>query len=371
MKIAKDIYSLNPKKVEEYLFYLLIFFLPTQLAYHFWPDWSFIFGIRIDYLAPSVYLTDVILVSLLLIWFIRNKTFPKFVFLIIVFALVNTAFSISPYSSFFKWIKVIELSLFAFFVSKNKFLIKTPAFIKTVSISLALVCLIGIAQFLKGGTIGGIFYFLGERSFNLSTPGIALVEIFGKDYLRPYSTFSHPNSFAGYLVLVAILTPNLSRFIYFLGGMVMAASASLSSYVGLASSYLFKNFSRVVLVAAVVISLLLPVINVSAVSENVDERLNLAKTAGEIISTKFFIGSGLNTFVYQTPLLQPVHNIFLLVTSELGIVGLMFFCWLLYKGFKKFPAAFIFIIVTGLFDHYWLTLQQNTLLFALVFGLVF
>ena len=48
--------------VERYLVNLFVFLIPTQLALHFWLPGSFVFGIRVDYLAPSIYLTDILFV---------------------------------------------------------------------------------------------------------------------------------------------------------------------------------------------------------------------------------------------------------------------------------------------------------------------
>jgi hypothetical protein len=367
----KDIYSLNLKKVELLILYLLILLLPSQLAYHFWPDWSFVFGIRVDYLSPTVYLTDILIVGLLFIWFIRVKVFPKFIFVLVLFAIINSYFSISPIASITKWAKVLELSLFAFYVSKNKSYFQGRNFLVVLSISLAAFSLIGILQFINGGTLGGALYYLGERSFNLSTPGIALENIMGREYLRPYSTFPHPNSLAGYFSVFLVLYPNLLKVPFFLSGLVVLISGSLSAYLGIVGTLLFKNLSRVFLVSVVVISLILPIVSIGGGGEVVEERMILAKLAGEIISSRFFVGSGLNTFVYNNSLMQPVHNIFLLVFSELGIFGLLGFCWLFFKGFARLPKVFVFILLTGFFDHYWLTLQQNMVLLALVFGLVF
>jgi len=96
---------------------------------------------------------------------------------------------------------------------------------------------------------------------------------------------------------------------------------------------------------------------------------------------------GLNNFIVRLPeiklvtgvswWLQPVHNIFLLALTETGIPGLLFFTFLLTKagaasakkGKILFGLAIIFIVVTGLVDHYWLTLQQNQLLASLILGL--
>src|SRR5476649_2203358 len=49
------------------LSYLLIFLLPTQLGIHFWPNFSLLLGIRVDYLSPTLYVTDVVILSLIVI----------------------------------------------------------------------------------------------------------------------------------------------------------------------------------------------------------------------------------------------------------------------------------------------------------------
>ena len=96
-----------------------------------------------------------------------------------------------------------------------------------------------------------------------------------------------------------------------------------------------------------------------------------------MIKENFFFGVGLNNFIPNIPKvtnsflnaweLQPVHNIFLLVFSETGIVGLIAFIYLFFS--VSINSQLIAIILTGLSDHYWLTLQQNLLLFTYVLSL--
>ena len=69
--------------------------------------------------------------------------------------------------------------------------------------------------------------------------------------------------------------------------------------------------------------------------------------------------------------LQPVHNILLLALSEVGTVGVIVF-WRFLKGRLKKINWWIgvIIMVTGLVDHYWLTLPQNTWLLAIILGIL-
>src|SRR4051812_29891213 len=50
------------------LYFLLLLLLPTQLGKHFWPPFAFVHGLRIDYLSPTVYLTDLLLLLAGAVW---------------------------------------------------------------------------------------------------------------------------------------------------------------------------------------------------------------------------------------------------------------------------------------------------------------
>src|SRR3989338_6605244 len=61
----------NLPRLSDLLIFLFIFLLPTQLGKHFFLDFSSISGVRVDYLAPTLYLADV--VSLILFWLFRHQ----------------------------------------------------------------------------------------------------------------------------------------------------------------------------------------------------------------------------------------------------------------------------------------------------------
>lgn len=105
-----------------------VFFLPTQLALHFWPSYSFVFGIRVDYLSPAIYFTD-ILVAVLLAFYIVNDAKILKLFLekykvlfisLILFALLNTIFSTVPLVSLYKWSKFVEYAFFGIYIYFRK-----------------------------------------------------------------------------------------------------------------------------------------------------------------------------------------------------------------------------------------------------------
>lgn len=398
------------KIVEKYLLISLLLLLPTQLAYHFWPSWSFVFGLRVDMLAPTIYLTDLLVVSLIILNIKIYKPFLKYILFFIAFVFFNTLFSTSSLESLYRWIKILEFVGFVIYITKQK-IVSKEIFIRSLFYSSVVVSVVGILQFVKSGTLGGIFYWLGERSFNMTTPGIALVSLNGAEHLRVYSTFSHPNSLAGFLgavLLILFLRKAVKKNILNIVGLGIITicflfTFSVSAYLGLFFAILlivsFKKKTNLkfniqfFLSASILLSLFLPIISpwilktVGPLTSNIAERLDLSYIAGKIISRHFLTGTGLGTFISNIPnfkgiysfswLLQPVHNIFLLIFAETGIFGLLLFCLGIYKLLKTLTIKkkkycvyiLIFVLFTGLTDHYWLTLQQNQLLLSLLIGL--
>lgn len=206
--------------MSKFFFYSLLLFLPVQLGRHFWPEEAFVWGIRIDYLAPTVYLTDIVILLLIGAWIwekiqstpgvsqIRHlgsfKKLKKFWpgFLIALFLLVNCLLAKNQWVAFYKLIKIIEFGALAWYVGVvRKIGGIRKKIIGFLAVSVCYSSVIAIIQFLKQGSIGGIVWWLGERTFTSATPGIAQISFFGRLFLRPYATFPHPNVLGGFLAL--------------------------------------------------------------------------------------------------------------------------------------------------------------------------
>lgn len=388
------------------LFYLLIFLLPIQFSRHFWPDFSFIFGIRVDYLSPTIYLTDIIVLAIVLIWAIsklkrKNLKFkiPKEIFLLaaFIFFLLLTSILVAQNqgAALYKLIKIFEFSLLGIYVYKTN-----PLPIITTPLSLAVVYsgALALGQFFLQRAIGGPFWFLGERSFSLDTPGITTAVIWGQEFLRPYSVFPHPNAMSGFLLVSLILITRvrssfLIKLAFVLGLATIFISFSQAAWIASLTTLLFsrvkKNIlsllAKALLFALVLGSLLLPFIPGDFSSPEVAQRASLAKASAKMITNYPLTGVGINNFIVQLPqswegsqvswFLQPVHNIFLLVFSEAGIFIFIAFIFLFWKALERSKnkeflfLSLIAIAITGFFDHYWLTLQQNQLLFTIALSL--
>jgi len=428
-------------KLHQKLFWLFIFLLPLQLGRHFWPASSFVLGLRVDYLSPTIYLTDILVFSILALWvfdLILHSKFSIFHFLqrywwvvaIFVFLLVNAFLAQNQEAAFYQLIKILELSLLAFYVAQNHD--HLPRIALPLSLAVFYSSLIAIAQFFKQSSLNGFFWWLGERTFSVATPGIAKAIINGELMMRPYGTFPHPNVLAGFLLIGLILTipyfdppiggekqglpylfqKNKFLFVGYLLVVILAIGFSFSRSVwllGLIFSLFFLGKSKIPkkffwlaggfwLIILILAFYLLPHFSTN---EAFFQRMQLMKAALLMIKASPLSGVGLNNFIVRLPefwpvtgftyWLQPVHNLYLLLFSETGAVGFLIFLWLLILVFKRllksssminFPLfrvsarnklhllmALVAILLLGLTDHYWLTLQPGQILLALVLGL--
>lgn len=416
----------SPQAIERFFFYLFILFLPTQFGKHFWPSFSLIMGQRIDYLSLTVSITDLLVIVLLLCSLLRKEIHVHryFLFVVLFFSLTITL-SQSPFAGWYWLLKFLEMSFVGWYITKHK---AERSLWAVMAIALLLESSLAIAQYIHQGSIGGIFYFLGERTFTSNTPGIANASLNGQLVLRPYGTFPHPNVLAGFLVIGMILMVGFfqSRLKHS-REMVWSSHLLVLTTVTIGTIALLLTLSRVAistwLVAGIIflvsqnifvskikvflssifflgLGFLLLVFSPSLVSrfseisfteETVVVREILMFASLKMIETHSLFGVGPNNFLPSLPLfatnyslIQPVHNIYLLWVSETGIGGGCIAGIFLLSLFRKmlqhmkdsanhhirlFVVAFCCTLFIGLFDHYFLTIQQGQLLLAVVIGL--
>ncbi len=414
-------------KIYRLLFYLLILLLPTQLGKHFWPNWSFVQGIRIDYLSPTIYFTDLLIFAILATWLIdnfktkkipfeiKNENTKSLIFLafILLFLLINVFFAQNREVAFYKLIKIFEFGLLGFYIAKDK--ISLSAVGTLLSIGIIYSSIIAILQFIKQGSLGGLFWFMGERTFNAGTLGIAQAILDGRLTLRSYATFSHPNVLGGFLAIILPfliwVRPRFRLLPFFLGIIALLFTFSRLSWLAFGITLVFygvwflksnqkkiqkHRFLLAVLLISFTVILSFNTRTIQILTkiepESIIIRQDLNDVAIEMIRKFPIFGVGLGNFLVmlpefypgrgQTHFFQPAHNIYLLITAETGLIGLGVVFLLIYATlfrlignfktfFVNFPLliAFFAILFLSLFDHYFYTLQQGQLLLTLVFGL--
>lgn len=373
----------------DYLIKVIVLLLPTQLGLHFWPTFSRVAGIRVDYLSPTIYLIDLLLVILaiatipkIIIYFKRHLLFLS-VFLTFVF--LNTYFSVSPLNTLFWWLHT-TLYCLAFISLRLRPLtwsqIEKPLLYSTI----AVVCL-EILQAINQSSIGGLLYWFGERGYSQTTSGLARLNLFGLDFVRAPATFSHPNSLAGYLLIVFYLFSQKStrqeyRLVPFVGVLVTLSKTAIVTLALL----LIGLKPEILIFSSFLITLLEPFLFLLHTTwQPLADRLFFFPYLSKIAKMNPYSGVGLGSFIpslgqilpgsFLTPSkLQPIHNLYYLYFSELGFLGIIPLCSLfISKKFKymchhpQLLGLIAIVLFTGVFDHYTWTLPQNKLilLFAL------
>ncbi len=403
------------------LLFLLFLSFPVQLGKHFFLEFSSLSGIRVDFLAPTLYFSDIIIFLLLCIFFSKKNSLPVFLktqkkncFSLFILFITSVLLSTLPIRSFFFYIKIIEVFLLGYVLFTLK--LKFKKILLPLSIALVYSSIIGILQFVKQQSLG--LWVLGERSIVGITPGIAKIDVNNSVFVRAYSTFPHPNVFGGFLAVILTLitcwfyqNPQNTRVkssqilffscSYLLGLVALFFTFSFSAWVVyiLGTVLVYLNASKkdskttIMIVCAISLFFLQTVIKYqsSTISEDVSLRGQLNETAILQWKSHPVFGVGLNNFIahiqdvsmtVRRPFWwQPVHNVYLLLLSETGIVGgglFVFFIWKIIKRIRKvsgqnrmFIIPFIQILLLGIVDHYLFTLQQGILLLTLSVVLVF
>ncbi len=381
------------------LLFLFILFLPTQFGRHFFLPFSYLSGVRVDYLAPTVYFIDgiVLLLALLnikpLFLFSRRKK----ILLLLCFLFLNVLISQSLFISMYRYIRIVEVLIIGC-IAYRSFLKERIVLIGFLTAGVVQLTL-SILQLFSRHSVQGIFYFFGERYMNLSMPGIAKASFKGIELLRPYGTFSHPNSMAGFFLLLYVWVLIDKRFntflilkyvLLFVSSILVFISFSkiaILTYLLITSYYLltakipcwFCKWARFIILG--VISFVFMQVQTDPLT--IQKRLELLKNSLSIILQHPITGVGIGNYLvaqnqyaskFSYFFNQPVHNIFLLSFAEFGLPLGIYILYLLFLVFKKLPTTHYLLLttifITGFFDHYWLTLQQNLFLAGFVIGVV-
>ncbi len=391
------------------LFAGLLAVLPLQIGRHFWPSFSYVLGLKIDYLAITVYLQSFLTLGLIVSFkktILKAFKAKKHLWLLAGFFLLaglNIFGANLALVALFSWLKIFGFVLLIFLISQNQRII-LKFLPKIIPFWLIGESFLSFWQLIDQSSVGGLFWYLGERSFNIFTPGIAKATFLNKVFLRPYATFSHPNSLAGFILVSLILLFIKKKFSWWdklafvLGLLVLGFCFSrtiwLTTLLCCLAFVLFqiffnkekRKFDFIYFSALAIIVLTVSLFQRSTIEANsFTYRTVLVNYAVELIKTRPLLGVGANNFIIalsksdfswqMISFLQPVHNIFLLVGSEIGILGLSLFSGFLILSLLRAKknliifSALLVILFTGLFDHYWLSLIQNYYLFALVLGL--
>jgi len=302
---------------------------------------------------------------------------------------------------------------------------------------------LGIWQFLNQAALANKWLGLAEhRGADL---GASVIEAMGADgigerWLRAYGSLDHPNILGGFLTIgiffligliiireraddsPSIFNGKTFKFINWLFLSVLTVglffsfgrSAWLALAVGLVVMTFFiitrsglkpqKGLAEAILVMGILLLILfsqyqnLIAVRLSGSSRlenrSSSERLISYQESWQIIKKYWLLGVGPGNYTYAlnqtlpgqvSYYYQPAHNVFLLVWSEIGLGGILFFIGIiififarLFNSDRKFGflgynmiAVLAALAVIMFFDHWLFSLHFGVLFFWLIFGLAY
>lgn len=267
--------------------------------------------------------------------------------------------------------------------------------------------LIGFIQFITHKSVG--LYIVGESILGPLNRDVARVFVEGGRLLRAYGTFPHPNILAAFLILgllgwVYFFIRYHERqwvryisvggiFIALLGllitfsraGWIIIGAVTYSMYYAIARNTTGKNIAREVAVVLVFSAIVLigifhwavvPRARLAA-DYSVQQRVGDYQRAFIVIKERPLFGHGLTLAMPDGE--HPIHNLYLLIATELGLVGLaafLAFIFSLLSGSSPsidvlaLRAMLLALLLFGLFDHFLWTLRPGLAMLWLVIGLL-
>lgn len=427
---------LDYKKILVWVFYGFLIFIP-------WGMKKFIaaFGQPInEFNSVFLYGSDVFLILFLglfcfLVYFgifkpvrVDKKTFVLLIFLVLAFgSILFSSHQILAVHHFTRLALMVMLTLAVSHLLKEGIL-KFSHIAAVIAASSVFQSLVAIFQFKFFRSLN--LRLLGESIVNVFTENVARFRIGDLTFLRSFGTMPHANILAAFLVLGLLsfyylwLRKNtklhyLYHVVLVIGLFLVSLSllftfsrsgwlaATIVTFFTILWGLLNKNFRKqtisLLIILIAICSLLLtnfswlvlPRAHLSAVDPSVSQRWLYNEIGWNIIkSNPLGVGVGnqllyaIDSGFYQRVGLsrridwQPVHNIYLLIAAEIGIIGalafLLFIAIVIFEKLKNRKLIenstaimmLVSLLLFGLVDHFPWTLQSGRLMLWLTISLV-
>jgi len=342
-----------------------------------------------EWISVYLYLTDILLILIFLLWFwrlqgqylskgtipviIKNPIFWLGLFIII--SLISLVQADNFQLGFYHWFKLLEMAGLFFYLKynfKQLFNFKKLAYVFIASGLFQSI--IAFGQYIQQKSFG--LKLLAESPLGSEITGVAKIIVNETKMIRPYGTFPHPNILAVFL-LISIF------FLYFLWlskKHSFIKNCLMLFIFGFLIFTLWLTFSRIIIFTFLLVSLIYFIIlfkqnrkkifilfllfiifnslffilawpeissrfSVSLTEQSVGLRVFYTQAAFSIIKDCPFLGIGIGNFVWEIKhminllaswLHQPVHNIYLLIASETGLAGLFVFLFFIFSLLNQF-----------------------------------
>lgn len=434
-------------RIEKILFYTFIFLLPFQIGKFLFalsPLPEFFYHQVFIYLSDILIVAFLLFwkVRILKDGQERQKLYDAIkkdlpLILFFIFSGISIFIADNEYLSFFHFIKLFEFIAFYFYIRQNFEHINIKKFAYILIFSAIFQVIIADAQFHFQESIG-LKYF-GESPLSPTVDGVAKINESGFKLIRPYGTFPHPNIFAAFLILALFMTyfalfsngakmgqnktvtiinkakyilPYFALFALIFGLILTFSRSAICSFVVMSALFFVTialkkelaiekwNILKVAIISVFIFVILgavfnkeiffrsQSILNDSSLSQRIFYN-DIAKN--EIISSPIFgvgIGNFITEFYSQNSDLmnwqyQPAHNLFVLVSAEIGLIAVLLLIVFIIKSVVDFLnkseknifqwsilfAVLAFLILANT-DHYFWTIQQGQILFWMILGVV-
>jgi len=430
---------MNRESLTRFLIPALVFLIPfnsKKFLYSFSPHIN-------EYFSLFLYLTDILcLIIITLFFFSRGRLknelsdiFGKTIFVFVVLSFFSIFFAPEKGLALYHALRILLYSMTAISLSffiKNK-IVSFKNICSVFALSAFFQSVIAFFQFLRGESIG--LKIFGESVITPLTTGVARVFIHGEHFLRGYGTMPHANILASFLILGLLASAflfisekkknalavfyriaSVVSFFVIMVGLVTTFSRSgwIVSLLVVGALFIYgiikkeqrrktTLFLGVVIIQLTVIFLLfgwaiIPRANFASGEPSVDNRILYNEIGTELVFNHP-LGVGVGNAVFQAVnenlyqqkgfsewwFWQPIHNLYILIASELGMAGLIVFLLSLYFLFFEFPKIlyemdtdffvgtlmFLSVLVFGLFDHFMWDLPSGELIMWVSLGVVF
>jgi hypothetical protein len=398
-----------------------------------------------SYYEPALYATELFLCAALGGWLLSRilgsaqtklRLGPAFVYVpllgFLALGFLGTLRAIDPmYAAFPVARLVLVLAFYLMLVNAplRRELIAWP-----LAGAMVIQAAVSVPQFLLGHTVG--LPQLGETPNDSRWPGASVVAIGERRWLRAYGLSQHPNVLGGLAMVYSLVVSGFClrqsglRRLAILGllavtvgtllltfsraawlgtvaggaallGLLFWAQRTSSRPIRWSSLWLSAGTVLTVSVAfvSVVWPLLVPRLGLATEgieTRSLEERAILGKAGLVLVQKRPWLGVGLGSFAEALHRLAPetvayyaeftpAHNVLILATAELGILGGLFWLclivspwialWLRRRQVKMTPwwaglcAAMAALTMTSFLDHYSWSFHQGRLVFWLIWGL--
>lgn len=420
-----------------YLVYAFLFLVPWQTRWII--ETGQLNNAKWEYGTISLYGTDILLLLIIIFFLLRKKkgedkkavrSLHRLFLIFYVYLMATIPFSLDPLLSIIKLISLGLAVTFIYTAGKTNISFTTATF--SFLGGAVLSAMLGIWQFVTQNSFASTWLGLSEHDSNML--GTSVVEAIAPDgiterWLRAYGSLDHPNIFGGFVAIALVIAvwlwfsrqdkkKKLERYfllastvflsmgvlvsfsrtawIIALGGII----AVVITHLGHIKKQKFETFSILGIIIAVFIFAFSQYHYIFLSRFNPTERLEQISTgerqAGleasiQLWTEKPIQGFGLNMYTLALSredtfqpswYYQPVHNIFLLVLVETGIIGLILLVLILrqlwYSLYEKtswsqkslgITLGFSLLMI-ALFDHWLWSLHFGILLTVSLFTLL-